>query len=1273
MDFLKEEELKFRAILDKEKKYLGILLGGQTFDKLYKLYDAHKSQLAPNKELKEKKITIKNGKLFKDMGLYHKLYCQVIKEIVETKIIPASDKNDSEYEDYPDFKDKDFNKKIFTKKEFRMFEIHRESSGIQNKCDTFVFETAPHQMFLKNFMNKESPYKGILLFHGVGVGKTCSAITIAESFRDVFSRKNKRTIILSSKNIQIGWKKTIFNPALKEEQCTGKVFLNRNIKTKRELNRLVKEYYELMAYQSFGNYVKRMIEHSVSKYPDLSKDELERKVISDYFSDRLFIIDEAHNLRDETETEKDMKNSVEMIEKVLRYSNNMRLVLLTATPMYNRSTEIVRLLNFLLLNDNREQIKLKEVFDKEGQVTNKGKTLIDTKSRGYISYLRGEDPNTFPIRLYPSELKKEDRDLSYSKNKNDSLGCIINTKKSPQKNIFNKDILQEDKLKFLELYGSPLNGYHRLVYEQAEKEIIMKYDLSQKRDILQIQDNNLLSQISNMVYPVTSMSSRDDSQAGLDSSKLRSLDTDDLHYSELYGKKGLANSFISKTKGNKIEYKYRPSLLSDDKHPFLDKDELSHYSSKIRAILDLIEKTDGIIFIYSYWIKSGVIPLILALEQNGHKKFSGENVLNYPEWNKSKAKGAGHYKMKREPLSFEGIPKSQNQGEFHQSRYMVIAGDGEKLSHKMEDELKIATSPENSDGKLIKVIVGSVVASEGIDLKRIRAVHIVDPWLHLNRTEQTIGRGIRYCSHGDLDSEEDKNVMIYLHSTYNHGNKETIDSLIYRYAEKKAIHIGEIEDILKRGAVDRFLFREANVITKKNVSAIHLQSPIQDSLKLTVKPYDKPYSKICSYLPNCNYNSELSKSEYQALLNSSIDDCNTNTINYEYSDNLILSVQKKIAELFQEMSIYSLDSIEGLIKDFYNLDKDIIYIALQRMISNKFVVFNRERDIGYLLYSGFHYIFQPFLLNDETIPLYYRTYPEVKTMHEMYLPKKKKDVQIYKVEKQYEPTIIVDVVEQMTRRIDNTEYKGFLVAMDKSFESLLEHPVCLSFEYDRLSFEDRYKLVIGYLLDIIPNKVLQSILEEQVIYYKDRKLFLSQQLTDKKSYKKYGFYVVFDSFPQFFILHNTEILPMNVLDCNDLLQSLNAYSKELSYKKRYDTKYPWGYMMKRKGSDPTKQENTFLKFNKDNKKSQYPPGPGNICIDNSQGFQKGDLEKYILDNFKEYNKEILSNGVLKEKYNDKKVLCDVLEYILRFINIKYRNNMFLTYDDVWLKFPPFST
>ena len=41
-----------------------------------------------------------------------------------------------------------------------------------------------------------TPYNGLLLFHGVGVGKTCSSITIAEGFKDYLEEKKKKVYVL---------------------------------------------------------------------------------------------------------------------------------------------------------------------------------------------------------------------------------------------------------------------------------------------------------------------------------------------------------------------------------------------------------------------------------------------------------------------------------------------------------------------------------------------------------------------------------------------------------------------------------------------------------------------------------------------------------------------------------------------------------------------------------------------------------------------------------------------------------------------------------------------------------------------------------------------------------------------------------------------------------------------------------------------------------------------------------------------------------------------
>ena len=72
-------------------------------------------------------------------------------------------------------------------------------------------------------MNHKTPYKSLVIFHGVGVGKTCSAINISKSYRDVFYKNNKK-IMSCSKNIRGGWENTIYDPTKDTNQCSGDSF-----------------------------------------------------------------------------------------------------------------------------------------------------------------------------------------------------------------------------------------------------------------------------------------------------------------------------------------------------------------------------------------------------------------------------------------------------------------------------------------------------------------------------------------------------------------------------------------------------------------------------------------------------------------------------------------------------------------------------------------------------------------------------------------------------------------------------------------------------------------------------------------------------------------------------------------------------------------------------------------------------------------------------------------------------------------------------------------
>ena len=135
------------------------------------------------------------------------------------------------------------------------------------------------------------------------------------------------------------------------------------------------------------------------------------------------------------------------------------------------------------------------------------------------------------------------------------------------------------------------------------------------------------------------------------------------------------------------------------------------------------------------------------------------------------------------------------------------------------------------------------MASEGLDLKNIREIHIMDPWFHLNRLEQIVGRGIRFCSHIMLDDPKKRNVTVYLHTGVLDPNNESIDTYIYREAESKASDIGQVEMILKENAIDCQLNSSANTITNKDVlNATLIDS--QGKKHPNVEIFDKDFSKI---------------------------------------------------------------------------------------------------------------------------------------------------------------------------------------------------------------------------------------------------------------------------------------------------------------------------------------------------------------------------------------------------------------------------------------------
>ena len=670
---------------------------------------------------------------------------------------------------------------------------------------------------------------------------SCSAISIAEQFIDVF---DKRIILLMPSNLKENFRKQIFDIG-KESQCTGNKYrallgddttlLSTEILEKRA-NRIVNDHYQFLGFREFANIVIRMRETLRNETQFVS-------YIKNEFSNRVIIIDEVHNVR-EGEDGLD-KIVTPILLQIIQTAENIKLVLLSATPMFNEASEIVWLINLLLANDKRPLLQSSDIFSSNGKMTTEGKDTLRKCARGYISYMQGENPFTFPLRLYPSV--NNDKHIQTNPPKFDIKGVKIP---------------KQMRLSKLELIETQLS---------ATQLKMLKNNLDSDD-----QTNTQLIQISNVVY-----------------------------LNETYGANGIKTTF-NKTDG----------LLTYKGTPIFSPEHISEYAPKIKTIVDYIKKSQGVSFVYSYFIDSGIIPMAIALEHIGFARYNG-----------TKLSSGSHSK----PFLING----------KQACYTIISARKE-LTPDFDGDIAIARSDKNVNGDVIKVILGTSVAAEGLDLKCIREIHMMDPWYHLNKMEQIIGRGIRNCSHINLPPGM-RNVTLYHHICVNKDSQnESIDERIYRIAENKQVHIDEVEALLKSVAIDCHININEN------------SSSLPEKIKIvTSQGIEKQHKLLAAKEKTCS----------ETISHSPID---KSTFNKQFYLTDAIDLAPVIATIFLKTHFATFKDIQDKLDI---KDDDIIIYTLDYMLETKYPVHHGAKEVlGYLIYRSNVYLFQPHSTNDLTLP-----------------------------------------------------------------------------------------------------------------------------------------------------------------------------------------------------------------------------------------------------------------------------------------------------------------
>lgn len=321
--------------------------------------------------------------------------------------------------------------------------------------------------------------------------------------------------------------------------------------------------------------------------------------------------------------------------------------------------------------------------------------------------------------------------------------------------------------------------------------------------------------------------------------------------------------------------------------------EIGKYSSKYeRALREIILNPKENCFVYSRFVRgSGLIVFAELLKLLGYKEAKGNENLNELE---------------------DGV-----------MRFALLS---EKISTKLENNIKLFNRPENKHGKYIQVLLGSPLISEGRSFMNVRQIHILTPHWNMSETEQVSGRGIRAFSHRDLD-EKDRNVKIYRHcSTSINSVVQSIDYLMYEISESKDIKIKQIERICKETAVDCALNKKRNFLVT-----------------------DKDNSRECEY-QSCKYVCENVSDDYiQRKLEGIFRDKNIiDTYNLYYGDKKVKSTINVIQQLFKtHFSIH----IKDIMIHFSELSFILLVRSLKYMIQNNIPIFNQYGFICFLKYE----------------------------------------------------------------------------------------------------------------------------------------------------------------------------------------------------------------------------------------------------------------------------------------------------------------------------------
>jgi len=269
-------------------------------------------------------------------------------------------------------------------KKYKKYKLKPSNENMKELCQPSKYQLQPQQKFLPEYLydNKKN-INGLLIYHRIGSGKTCTAINIAEKFKKTYN-----IIIILPAALIGNFKDELIS------NCPGEnIYI-----TESENNRLKDTEYNSVEYKEIMNKVDERIKkyytiYSYHKFVELVQ---EKKI---KLKNSVLIIDEIQNMISMTGTfYRTLKSIIDKTDQ-----DSIKVFLLSATPMFDRPVEIALTLNLLR---PKTLLPVGIDFNNEFISANKDESGINYRAihlkkfkeltTNLISYYRGAPPQTFP-------------------------------------------------------------------------------------------------------------------------------------------------------------------------------------------------------------------------------------------------------------------------------------------------------------------------------------------------------------------------------------------------------------------------------------------------------------------------------------------------------------------------------------------------------------------------------------------------------------------------------------------------------------------------------------------------------------------------------------------------------------------------------------------------------------------------------------------------------------------------------------------------------------